>query len=183
MEPGLATAPSCRGLGSACPLQPRGGLAPACLSSAGGRGCRRPGGINPSPPLLCLYLRCLENRGTAPGKAGVQTAPAAPLRPGPSALGLPEDIKTINSELSAESFSPFGSPAALKCWDLNPCPSPSTLAHTGHRPLGLLWWFLGFKLTARGTRSCLNPACQGHSWKTEPLGADETKQRLHPQRV
>lgn len=37
MEPGLAAAPSRRGLGSARPLQPRRGLAPACLSP--GCGC------------------------------------------------------------------------------------------------------------------------------------------------
>lgn len=81
--------------------------------------------------LLSLYLCCLENRGMAKGKAGVQTALTASLCPGSCTLGLQGDTKTIYSEPSGESFSLSGSPATLEGWDPNHYLSFNACVHMG----------------------------------------------------
>jgi len=69
--------------------------------------------------------------GRAKGKAGVQTARAAFLCPGPCALGLQGDIKTIRSEPSGRSFLLSGSPATLEGGDLNADPCCNAREHVG----------------------------------------------------
>lgn len=90
----------CWGAGTACALP----VTRVVAALAPRQGCSLLYGISPIFTVPSLFV-CLENRGMAEGKAGVQTVLTASLWPGPCTLGLQGDTKTIYSEPSGRSFS------------------------------------------------------------------------------